>query len=96
MAGYTTGPTLDPYTRPWTTWWERDVDETCAHEWESCLLLADGRYRAHEEIVIRCRLCHVPRCGHSEDLDPCMERRHHSSLHIYLSGCWEPLGGLLP
>ena len=94
MSGYTEGPTLAHDEKPWPIMWEQNVDESCAHEWERCLLLA-GPGRAHEARVIRCALCHVPRCGHSEDSDPCMERRHHDSLHIYLSGRFESLGGLL-
>jgi hypothetical protein len=94
MSGYTVGPTLPPEAAPWPTWWEQTADDSCAHEWERCHLLADGKRRAFAEDVIRCRLCLVPRCGHSEDSDPCMERRHHTGLHIRLSGTWEPLGGL--
>lgn len=93
MSGYTEGPTLPHNELPWPLAWERRVDESCAHEWERCLLLA-GPSRYRRERVVRCRRCHVPRCGHSEDADPCMERRHHRGLHIRLSGAFEPLGGL--
>jgi len=93
MSGYTEGPTLAHDEKPWPIMWEQEVDETCAHEWERCLLL-DGRQRCAMENVVRCRLCHVPRCGHSEDEDPCIERRHHDGMHIHLSGKFEPLGGL--
>lgn len=93
MSGYTEGPTLQHDEPPWPLMWEQSVDETCAHEWERCLLLS-GRQRYEQQHVIRCRLCHVPRCGHSADPDPCMERRHHRSVHIHLSGLFEPLGGL--
>jgi hypothetical protein len=96
MTGYVEGPTLHHNERPWPILWEQNTDETCAHEWERCLLLADGPARWRAEFVIRCSLCHVPRCGNVDDADPCMERRHHDSLHIYPSGAFEPLGGLLP
>lgn len=97
MSGFVDGPTLKPSQRPWPIMWESQsgIDD-CAHEWERCLLLADGVRRARAEFVVRCPICMVPRCGHVEDDDPCMERRHHDSLHIYLSGRFEPLGGLLP
>ena len=111
MSGFTEGPTLrhdeDPWPLGWEWQWGWDqtepdkrrpavrIDDGHAHEWERCRLLADGQRRLREEFVVRCASCHVPRCGHSNDDDPCMERRHHDSLHIYLSGRFEPLGGLL-
>lgn len=95
MSGFRMGPTLHHDERPWPIMWEQSVDESCAHEWERCLLLADGPGRWQTEEVVRCAACHVPRCGDVGDPDPCMERRHHDSLHIYLSGAFEPLGGLL-
>ncbi|HET6870823.1 MAG TPA: hypothetical protein VFH80_33235 [Solirubrobacteraceae bacterium] len=97
MSGYTEGPTLHHNEQPWPSNWEQRVDETCAHEWERCTLLADGPHRSpvHDgEHVVRCRLCSVPRCGHSDAADPCMERRHHDGVHVHLSGKFEPLGGL--
>jgi hypothetical protein len=93
MSGYALGPTLAHDQRPWPILWEQQVDETCAHQWERVLLLA-GSQRYRQEPVIRCSLCHVPRCGDSDEVDPCMERRHHRSLHLRLSGAWAPLGGL--
>jgi hypothetical protein len=100
MNGYSEGPTLHHDEPPWPTGIDREPHvDVCAHEWERCTLLADGPQRSivHDgEHVIRCRKCHVPRCGHSEANDPCMERRHHRSLHIYLSGRFEPLSGILP
>lgn len=94
MSGYTEGPTLHHNEPPWPLLWEQDVDDTCAHEWERCLLLADGPQRGRTEHVVRCAKCHVPRCGHSDDNDPCMERRHHRGVHVYLSGRFELLGGI--
>ena len=94
MSGYVEGPTLRDDEDPWPLRWESSVNESCAHVWERVTLLAGPR-RWQAEQVIRCRLCRVPRCGHSNDADPCMERRHHDGLHIYLSGRYEPLGGIL-
>lgn len=98
MSGYGVGPTLDPDERPWPIGWEQDprIDDGHAHNWECVLLAADGYRRSRIEEVVRCSTCHAPRCGHVHDQDPCMERRHHDGLHIYLSGAYEPLGGLLP
>ena len=97
MSGYTIGPTLTPSEDPWPLRWESDprIDDGHAHDWESVLLEGDGQHRRYTEEVVRCRHCHAPRCGESQDEDPCMERRHHRSLHIYLSGRFEPLGGYL-
>lgn len=100
MPGYTIGPTIAATDRPWPIAWEQDplgdIDDGHAHEWECCLLAADGRHRLRIEEVVRCAICLVPRCGDSGDEDPCMERRHHRGLHHYLSGWYEPVGGLLP
>lgn len=97
MPGYQVGPTLAPDEPPWPTGWEQDprIDDGHAHDWETCLLAADGRKRTRVEEVVRCSVCHAPRCGHSIDPDPCMERRHHRGLHVYLSGRYEPIGGYL-
>lgn len=91
--GYVVGPTLAAGESPWPLQWESSVDEMCAHEWEIVSLPEWHGRRA--ENVVRCAACHVPRCGESTCDDPCMERRHHHGLHIYLSGRWEPLGGIL-
>lgn len=95
--GYKSGPTLPPDVSPWDFNWEQDphIDDGHAHDWETVHLLADGKWRVFEEDVVRCAICHCPRCGHSKDNDPCMERRHHRDLHIYLSGWFAPLGGSL-
>jgi hypothetical protein len=91
--GYVDGPSLAPGELPWAIRWESFVVASCAHEWER-VTLPEWHGRP-ADVVVRCATCHVPRCGHSNDPDPCMERRHHDSLHIYLSGRFEPLGGLL-
>lgn len=98
MSGYTEGPTLHPHELPWPTQWEAnpDIDDGHAHRWQRVHLLADGQHRRFEEDVVRCDLCLAPRCGESTDTDPCMERRHHTDLHIHLSGGWRPLGDILP
>lgn len=97
VNGYRPGPMIPAGAKPWPILWEQDprIDDGHAHEWERCLLVGDGQRRWRTEWVVRCVTCHAPRCGHSDDPDPCMERRHHDSLHIYLSGRFEPLGGLL-
>lgn len=108
VAGYREGPTLPADVKPWRTGWEwewawnpdeRDqrrravrIDDGHAHEWERCLLLANAV--RSEQHVIRCAICHAPRCGDSTEGDPCMERRHHRGLHIHLSGKFVPPGGM--
>jgi hypothetical protein len=92
--GYWTGPTLDAGERPWPLLWEQgDVIDTCRHEWER-IVISDSHPEPMEPAV-RCRICHTPRCGHSDDHDPCMERRHHRGIHIRLSGQFDPVGGYL-
>ena len=93
LRGYRVGPMLAAGVDPWPLRWESSVDESCAHEWE-IVTMPEWRGRRAAN-VIRCATCHAPRCGHSTDDDPCMERRHHDGLHIYLSGRYEPLGGIL-
>lgn len=83
--GYRIGPTLPATEHPWPIGWESEVDEDCLHEWELVLLAADGRHRVRVEEVVRCELCHVPRCGHSTDPDPCSLRRHHVGAHMPFS-----------
>jgi hypothetical protein len=92
--GYSIGPTLPTGEPPWPLMWEQRDNDTCAHQWEVVTLPARDQWTETERCV-RCSLCHTPRCGHSEERDPCMERRHHQGLHMYLSGEFEPLGGIL-
>ena len=91
--GFWLGPTLPVGERPWPSRWERTADE-CPHQrWERVVVRHHGR--TADEPVVRCVFCHVPRCGHSDEADPCMERRHHRTVHVYLSGRFEPVGGML-
>lgn len=96
MPGYSIGPTIPATEDPWPIGWEQDprIDDGHAHEWESCLLAADGQHRTRIEEVVRCATCHAPRCGSSTDPDPCMKRRHHRDCHRMLSGRREHLSGL--
>lgn len=77
---------------PWPTGWEQTVDDTCAHHWEVVTVALGWR---DCENVVRCATCHVPRCGHWSDENPCMERRHHDGLHLFLDGSFNPVGGML-
>lgn len=103
MPGYTVGPTLPPGESPFAPGWEQDprIDDGHPHVWETVLLGARQgawRRRAHRRVeeVVRCQVCKAPRCGTSVDPNPCMERRHHRGVHVYLDGSFEPVGGLLP
>lgn len=103
MPGYTVGPVLAPGEDPWPTGWEQDprIDDGHPHVWETVLLGArkpgfrPGR-RSRVEEVVRCHICHAPRCGASTDPDPCLERRHHQGDHVTFAGHREPVGGLPP
>ena len=91
--GYWVGPTLAVGEHPWPLLWEQRENDTCLHTWERVVVRFNGL--RDNEPVVRCRECHVPRCGHSSDRDPCMERRHHRTVHITLHGEFEPVGGYL-
>ena len=99
MTGYVIGPTLLPEEYPFQNDgvpnWEQDkrIDDGHPHEWESVLLMADGRHRVRMEEVVRCIDCHAPRCGYSTDPDPCMGRRHHREDHRTFTGKQWPVGG---
>jgi hypothetical protein len=92
--GYWLGPVLRPGERPFGEgFWEgRPGIDECRHEWER--VTVPNGYPSNEPVV-RCRICLVPRCGHADDRDPCMERRHHRTVHITLHGAFEPVGGYL-
>ena len=79
----------------WPIRWESDprIDDGHAHRWE--MVVVQPR-PGHREAVTRCAVCSAPRCGHTFDDDPCLERRHHRGMHIHESGRFEPLGGILP
>ena len=92
--GYWIGPVLDVGELPWPLFWEqRESLDDCLHEWERVV----QRFHSsrEDEAVVRCRNCQSPRCGGSTDPDPCMERRHHRTTHLTLSGRFEPVGGYL-
>lgn len=91
--GYALGPDLAPGEDPWPLLWEQNQGiDNCPHAWERVVV---HRRFSEAEPVVRCHACHVPRCGHSDDADPCMERRHHRTVHIHLSGRFAPVGGYL-
>lgn len=91
--GYWLGPILSIGEDPWPPFWEQNPEsDECGHQWERVIV---RRRDTNPEPVIRCHHCHTPRCGHSGDHDPCMERRHHCGLHITLHGTFEPVGGYL-
>lgn len=70
-----------PY-HPWHQWWEFRIADVLEN-WP----------RADERMVI-CRACYVPRCGHTDDPDPCTQPRHHTEPHHFaLSNRRVPVGG---
>lgn len=46
-----------------------------------------------DDLMVICQSCYVPRCGYSDDPDPCLMWRHHQTNHRYASGKIEPVGG---
>lgn len=89
--GYWTGPTLPQGEPPWPLFWEQaDGLDDCLHRWERVVVTYAHR---DPEPCVRCQRCGAPRCGDSDDRDPCMERRHHRTTHLRLSGEFDPVGG---
>lgn len=73
--------------------WESNPGiDTCAHFWCLGVVVLDW-----DEIdyAVYCSRCRAPRCPSARDSSPCMERRHHESVHVYLSGEFAPIGGRL-
>lgn len=94
--GYWLGPTLPLGEDPWPLFWGRTPGlDDCLHEWERVVIQRSPHAHMPTEPCVRCRRCKAPRCGDSTDTDPCMERRHHRTTHLTLSGSFEPVGGYL-
>lgn len=58
-------------------WWVFRIGDVLDCEWSG---------RDPDEMMVICRACYVPRCGHTNDPDPCMLHRHHEGLHAMASG----------
>ena len=82
--------------RPFPNGWEtRPNLDDHGHTWES--VYTESR-PGHFVEVDRCVTCHCPRCdthdGYPEGR--CVERRHHSEVHIFEGrGTFAPVGGYL-
>lgn len=69
-------------------WEQKSGIDECSHVWHSI------PFRTSDDkvgFVEGCERCGSPRCGSGT----CVQRRHHSSVHIYEDGSFEPLGGIL-
>lgn len=92
---------LIPYPEhPFPHGWERSsAAEECYHQWETVRVQTmppNPNVPDRIETVIRCEICHTPRCDRlDQDRTQCVERRHHSTVHIYPSGRFDPIGGYL-
>lgn len=79
--------------------WEQDprIDDGHAHDWRTVLTQPWGpNHPEHVETMIVCAECGAPRCGHSDDPAPCIERRHHRCFHRLADGDAWPIGGAKP
>jgi hypothetical protein len=81
--------------------YDRDLVEACRlhplHDWWEFRLgdVVEHPSGSPDERMVICRVCYVPRCGHTGDADPCYLPRHHREPHAYfVSGKHEPVGGL--
>lgn len=69
---------------PFHQWWEFRVGD-----------VIESTSGNPDERMVICRACYVPRCGHTNDPDPCTLPRHHTEPHHFaLSNKREPVGGL--
>jgi hypothetical protein len=82
--------------------YDRDQVEACPHHpdhrWRIYRVgdlcpnsFGDGpreQERANERMVL-CESCWVPRCGHSNEENPCVLPRHHEELHLHTDGSTE-------
>lgn len=80
--------------------YDRDLVEACRHHPDHrwiVLRLGDviEGYRWPDELMVICQACYVPRCGHTNDPDPCLSPRHHREPHWFASGREESVGGYL-
>jgi hypothetical protein len=75
--------------------YDRDAVEACpyhpAHKWwvfrMGDVIDCERSGRDQDEMMVICRGCYVPRCGHVEnESDPCILPRHHPELHLMASG----------
>jgi hypothetical protein len=80
--------------------YDRESVEACPHHpdhdwWEFRLgdVIEPDRLRDPDNRMVICRGCYVPRCGHTNDPDPCMLPRHHREPHRLESGRAEPISG---
>jgi hypothetical protein len=81
---------------PWPLQWESmPAVDLCRHQWETHACPPMPWHYPDRELVARCLICHTPRCGHVNDENPCLERMHHLTVHIYEDGSFAPLGGIL-
>lgn len=62
--------------------YDRDSVEACQyHPFHRWIVLRPGDVLANtrdpDERMVICKGCYVPRCGHSDDPNPCLLPRHH-------------------
>lgn len=76
--------------------YDRELVEACryhpVHRWWTFRLgdvIEDRGGRDMDELMVICQGCYVPRCGHTNDPDPCILPRHHHELHLMASGALE-------
>ena len=83
-------------SKPWLDGgYDRDEVEACRyhpdHAWIVQRVGAMVEYpRDPDELLTVCRGCLVPRCGYTEETNPCILPRHHRERHLYLDGTQEP------
>jgi hypothetical protein len=77
--------------------YDRELVEACEHHpdhrWE-VVRVGDAVAHPHnpDGVMVFCRGCFVPRCGHTTEDDPCMLPRHHREDHVTASGRSWPVG----
>jgi hypothetical protein len=77
--------------------YDRDEVEACVyhpdHRW-IVLRMGDVHPDPYDpdELMVVCRNCLVPRCGHTNDPNPCMLPRHHQEPHEFADGATREVG----
>lgn len=74
--------------------YDRELVEACkyhpAHRWWifriGDVLDCGWSGRDPNEMMVICRGCYVPRCGHTTEENPCILPRHHPELHFHADG----------
>lgn len=86
-----------PTKAPYPFWTDGQADpSTCTMQPHKFVEIRMGDAlmfpRNPDERLVICKRCFVPRCGHTNDVDPCTLARHHLTDHVLVSGASYAVG----